>query len=70
MKNKKMNDVEKAFYDPEKEKYLKKLRENANKYLLVLQKIVMAENDPKFTAFIQTVVDSYMMNECELGRSD
>lgn len=64
-----MNDIEKAFYNPEKEELLKILRERANIYLPRLKELVEAENDPKFTGFIQQVIDSYMMHECELGRS-
>ena len=65
-----MNDIEEAFYDPEKEEFLKILRERANKFLPRLKELVEAENDPKFTGFTQAVIDSYMMHECELGRSE
>lgn len=63
-----MNDIEKAFYDPEKEEKLKILRERANKFLPILKELVETDNDPEFTGFVQAVIDSYMMNECELGR--
>lgn len=66
---KRITDIEKAFYESENKKLLKVLRKKTDKYLPRLKELVEAENDPKFTGFIQGVIDSYMMHECELGRS-
>ena len=61
-----MNDVEKAFAKEDEE--LEELRAWANEHLPRLGELVNKTKDPKFIAFMQYVVDSFMMHECRLGR--
>ena len=63
-----MNDIEKAFaYQNEG---LEEKREQANKHLPKLAKIINTEaaGDFEFLGFVQQIVDDYMLNVCKLGR--
>lgn len=63
-----MNDIERAFSYQDED--LKSERDKANKHLPKLALLIndMPEKDGEFIAFIQDMVDDYMLNVCKLGR--
>jgi hypothetical protein len=53
---------------PSEEKRLEAKRKRAKKNLPKLEKLLKQQNDLAFTAFMQDVMDAYMMHECYLAR--
>lgn len=52
-----------------KEEQTKTNREEAELYLLKIKQVVEKEADPNTLAFVQKIIDSYMLHACKLGRT-